>query len=35
MKYHIIIIITIMTDKGHGQGENSAGTAPSSTLPSQ
>ncbi len=36
MKYHIIIsIIAIMTDMGHGQGENSAGTAPSSTLPLQ
>lgn len=35
MTYHIIIIITIMTDKVHGQGESSAGTAPSSTLPLQ
>lgn len=35
MKYHIIIIITIMIDKGHGQEENSAGIAPPSTHPLQ
>lgn len=33
MKYHIII--NIITDMGHGQGENSADTAPSSTSPLQ